>query len=214
MFIRLFFSFLFFLSVLFVTHVSAAEKGWYFATHLGLSSPDDTTFSYTIIPDDQMSYETGITFTGAGGYDFGMFRVAGEFSYAYNEVDQYRENFTYNLTFNAEDGAVDVTSLMCNLYFDIENKSPLTPYIMGGVGISYVEIYDLVLRNGGTILWFFDQDDTVLAYQLGAGVEYSFNQSFSLDVTYRYITTDDLDFFTGEGTYEADRFLAGIRVKF
>ena len=161
-----------------------------------------------------MSYETGITFTGAGGYDFGMFRIAGEFSYAYNEVDQYRENNFYNLTFNAEDGAVDVTSILCNVYFDFENKSSLTPYLMGGIGISYVELYDLVLRNGGTILWFFDQDDTVLAYQFGLGVEYSFNPSFSLDVTYRYFTTDDLEFFGGEGTYEADRFLVGIRIKF
>jgi len=195
--------------------VSAADTGGYISGRFGFVSLTDSNFSFGGgIPDDEMSFDTGFAFMGAGGYDFGMFRLEGEFSYAYNDVDQYRENFFFLSTFNAIDGAIDATSLLVNGYFDFENTSPVTPYVMGGIGFSYVELYDVVLSDGFNTLFFSDQDDTVFAYQIGAGVEFNFNQTIAMDIGYRYFATSDLSYSGVDVEYGGHRVLIGVRANF
>lgn len=199
------------LCLLVTAQVSAAGKGGYISGHFGFVSLEDSTWSLAGFADEEMSYNTGIAIMGAGGYDFGMFRLEGELSYAYSEVDGYKAG---GLTATAVDGAIDATSLLVNGYFDIENRSPVTPYVMGGIGFSYVEMYDVVLQSGGTTVWLYDQDDTVFAYQLGAGVEFAFNDTVSMDVGYRYLATSDLDFSGIDVEYGGHRILVGVRATF
>jgi len=62
-------------------------------------------------------------------------------------------------------------------------------------------------------------DDTVFAYQGGAGIDIAFNRRLSLDLGYRYFATDDADFdshndIVSSMKFESHNATAAIKVKF
>ncbi len=61
---------------------------------------------------------------------------------------------------------------------------------------------------------FENDDDTVFAYQVGAGVGYAVTEKVSFDVKYRYFATSDPEFDTTKAEYSSHNVYAGIRVTF
>jgi opacity protein-like surface antigen len=59
-----------------------------------------------------------------------------------------------------------------------------------------VEINDLAIPGSG--LQPTSDDDTVFAWQVGAGVSYAVNANFDLEVKYRYFVIDDVEILDGE----------------
>ncbi len=93
-------------------------------------------------------------------------------------------------------------ALLLNGYYDIVNESKFTPFIGVGVGVAKVEVS------------FATDDDTVVAYQVGAGVGYAVNEKITLDVKYRYMGTADPEFDTTTIEYSSHNVYAGIRIAF
>jgi opacity protein-like surface antigen len=87
----------------------------------------------------------------------------------------------------------DISALgfLANIYYDFKNTSPFTPYIGGGIG--FATIYVSQGTSNLNLLWFED-DDTVFAYQLGAGVGYDVSKNWTIDLGYRYFGTSDPQF--------------------
>lgn len=165
---------------------------------------------------DKVQFDTGILVGGTGGYDFGIIRLEGELSYKYNEIDSIKgrnPGYYYLAT------EVGTFALMGNVFFDLHNNSPITPYIGGGIGVATI-----YLGNDRNDYYddYEDDYDSVFAYQLGGGLEIALNQRLSLDVGYRYFATDTAKFEvdsyyisqTSKIKLESHNFTVGVRFKF
>lgn len=128
------------------------------------------------------------------GYDFGQFRLEGEFSHITGDID----------TLELDTGDADVNSdfesnsLMINALVDFEFESaPVTLSFGAGVGASKVEYSSMVDVNGFVLV--DDIDETVLIYQGIVRGSYAFNERASLGLSYRYVVTEDV---SGSGTVD------------
>lgn len=156
-------------------------------------------------------FDTGYNVGAAGGYDFGMARLEAELAYRENDFDKLKLG---GLSAGA-DGDMSAFSFMVNGYWDLENATPLTPYLGAGVGVANVEISDLEVAG----IDVADDDDTVFAYQLAAGIGFELNQAMILDLGYRYFATEDPEFDSDlggdfEGEYDSHNVSLGLRMNF
>ena len=95
-------------------------------------------------------------------------------------------------------------SLMANGYYDIKTGGPVQPFIGAGLGLINGEF-----DNG------FEDDDTVLGYQLTAGVTTAINQNINLDFYYRYQgAVSDFEVDGVDVSYGSSNFFAGMRYNF
>ena len=194
------------------------RPGAYVSGFAGISIPSDTDVTTSIFPDtfnERMEFDTGVYAGGTGGFDFGFFRLEGELSYRYSEINTITDQDS-GIQFPNVDGNLGVFAMMANAYIDLHNASPITPYVGGGIGFAVLNLSDTF---GGGGLLYEENDDTVFAYQVGAGLEIALNPRISLDVGYRYFGTDTARFESGiTGTTElkfvSHNALVGVRVKF
>ena len=199
------------------------RPGPYVSGFAGISVPRDTdvtTSASTGVFNDRVEFDTGVYIGGTGGFDFGFFRLEGELSYRYSDINEITDQ-TRGIQFHDVDGNLGVFAMMANAYFDLHNASPITPYVGGGIGFAVLQLSDTfgVNSQGGGEFLYPEDDDTVFAYQVGAGLEIALNPMVSLDVGYRYFATDTARFesgFTGttELKFESHNALVGVRVKF
>ena len=185
-------------------------EGPYVSANLGLAIASDSDLTDSTVPGITMEIESdmGVALGVAAGYDFGKARIEGEIAYQQNDLDKA------SLLGVEVDLTGDGTSLalLLNGYFDFENDSAFTPFISAGLGFAKVEINDFNVPGSG--LPGESDDDTVFAYQVGAGVGYAINQKVSVDVKYRYFATSDPEFDTTCAEYSSHNFYVGVRVNF
>ena len=82
----------------------------------------------------------------------------------------------------------NISTLFCNAYFDIDTKTPLTPYIGGGLGMAFTYTGAKAEDAGGDRI-SRDRHDTTFAWNAGAGIAYAFTENVSADLGYRFIGT-------------------------
>jgi len=198
---------------------ATADQGFYVGLGAGLWFSEDSDarghpseiysppFDATGTPDQ------GTAFSGAVGYRFADgLRVEGELNYRENDLDEFtvREPGSLAALLPPElrqnpaaldslrgtspiDGDLSAVSLMANLYYDVDLGPGLKPYVGGGVGLSRISV---AVGSSGRQLT--DDDDTVFAYQIGAGLAYQLGGSddrpviVSLD--FRHYATADPTF--------------------
>ncbi len=144
-----------------------------------------------------------------------------------------RSNLHYDDTFNASGGFVNSSidasyvfnaqTLLANLYFDFHNSTAFTPYVGAGLGFGFttetIELdangnFDGVSYNGSGSATSYN---TNFAWQVGAGVAYSFNELMAADLGYRYMSfgVSDIDFLTNADTFaSAHEISLGLRLNF
>ncbi|MFI4936670.1 MAG: outer membrane protein, partial [Caulobacterales bacterium] len=93
-------------------------------------------------------------------------------------------------------GSVENFSLMGNLLFDILPDGAVDPFIGGGAGIAHVRV-----QANGRVLGLappqnvtVDDSDTKFAWQGIAGLAFRVSDQLNVDLTYRYIATQDINF--------------------
>jgi len=178
-----------------------------------LNDADNSGPSGTFIAET----ETGLTTSLSLGYalpDSSRYhggRIEIEAGWRQNGVDQLE--FAEG-TFS---GGGDVTawSLLLNSYGERRNVGPWTPYVGAGLGVASVSLDSLTV--GGSPL--ADDDDLVLAYQVGVGVDYEFSSRWNIDFGYRYFGTTSPTFrdASGEefdGEYDCHSLIVGVRMSF
>jgi len=208
-----------------ISSAAVGRPGPYFSLFLGTSFARDTTVDVIDYAPpgssfrDQVSFDPGIYTGGTGGYDFGFMRLEGELSYRNANIDSVSSSdgqFYRNL-----DGELGAFAGMFNVYFDMHNPSRVTPYLGGGIGFASLYLSDTYgYGNISGYSRLYDQsNDTVAAYQVGAGMDVAINSRYSLDIGYRYFITDkgklDSDFATtNELRLESHNVLVGFKFKF
>lgn len=210
-----------------VCSASPATPGGYMSVFLGASVQQDARvtineFNPVTTKDAQVQLDPGINIGGTGGYDFGFLRLEGEMSYKRGEISKVTEQ-TYGVRYVNVDGHLGAFALMVNGFFDLHNESPVTPYIGGGMGVASLNLGDTrgVEANSGALnnhIFRYD-DDTVIAYQAGAGMEIDFSRRLSLDLGYRYFGTSRGSFRrdwpnSTDLKLESHNAAVGLRVKF
>lgn len=132
---------------------------------------------------DRLSLDTdsGWGIGGAVGTHFDIVRVEVEVWTQESDVDHLEVGSQGALELRS--GDVQITPALANIYADIPVGKGFSIYAGGGVGAAY---FDLSVGN-------VDDDDTVFAWKLAAGVSYEVNRHFGIDLGYEYFATDDAE---------------------
>ena len=171
--------------------------------------------------NDRIEFDPSISIGGSGGFDFGYLRIEGELSYKNGEMSSITEKISQTRFANV-DGRMGASALMFNAFFDLRNPSPVTPYIGGGIGFATLHLSDTFgteTNTGNRERLYRSDDDTVFAYQVGAGLEIALTRMLSLDLGYRYFGTAKAKFNRNTSTatelkFESHNASVGFRVKF
>lgn len=199
----------------------------YFSAHGGATflndadqSEDSTVFATAIDSD------TGFNAGGAVGVAVSDFRFEVELGYSQNAADSLEVTNDAGLGVAVGlgslvgltiplDGDVRTFSYMVNAYYDFKNKTNFTPFI--GFGVGGATIYYDDIESSGVLL--VDDNDTVFAYKVGAGLAYKISESLNLTGDYHYLATTDPEFKDAAGAkfdseYESHNFNLGMRFTF
>ncbi len=168
----------------------------YVSLKIGRSMPVDVSGSGVTL-----SFEDGYALSGAVGIHLlSSVRLELEGSYRSFEFGKARVgNVTVTPT-----GDIDYTTLMGNVYYDFRNDSPVTPYLLAGIGHTWASTR---LRLGTAKI---EASGDGMAYQAGLGLSIALGQDWNADLEYRYfgVNNDDVDDF---GNNEV---MAGLRYAF
>ena len=204
---------------------AAAADGWYASGNVGgaaLQESFSTGKVGALTATGDVDFDTGYGLSGAIGYASGPFRLEGELSYRINDLDQVDVEslaagsiiFT-NLGVAALQGDVSSFGFMANGFYDFDIGSNWTPFVMAGIGGASI---NLDATSVGGVAVTYDESDTVLAYQVGAGIGYKFSPTTTANFQYRFFGTSDPTFNDGtveiDGEYLSHNFWVGITQRF
>ncbi len=203
---------------------AAAAEGLYAGVGGGFVFPRDSdingqaTAAFPTPVDATAKSDRGLAVSGAVGYRFADgLRVEGELSYrkydfktinvrepgglavlipGFADLNAQQQAGALNALRGTRELEGDLRSLtlMANLYYDFDLGLDFKPYVGGGIGLSRVSVEGSV--SGRKTV---DDDDTVMAYQLGAGLGYRVGGSDDRPVT---ISVDFRHFATADPTFE------------
>ncbi|MGB0132192.1 outer membrane protein [Chlorobium sp.] len=139
------------------------------------------------------SYDTGYALTAAIGLDSGKYRVEAEVGYQENDLEGFAQK-------------VSMMTYLGNGYLDFELPAAgIKPFVSVGLGFATVEWSD-----GITPI-----DDTVFAWQIGAGVGFSVAPKVTIDAKYRYFATSNPELADDEEySIASHNFALGMRIGF
>ena len=178
------------------------SKGMYGTVNLGAAQASDIL----IIGGGTIESESGFTFEGSLGYDFGKrFRVDVSYTSSTPGFD--------GAVLGIADGEYEVGSFMLNGYLDFPiEDTKWEPFIGIGIGTSEIDVEDICVAAANT-----DCTDSVFTFGLTGGVSYALNPSTSILGKVTYLGFDDIE-ITNQGVAaeirEAETVSAQIGLKF
>ena len=170
-------------------------------------------------------FDNGMSYSAAAGYQYSpAFRAEVQLAMSKADVDTHKSVTLGGGSIDALDagaltgsadtlgvtvaavvadgrGDIKTTALFLNGYYDFANESGLTPYV--GAGIGYAKT-DVTFNPSG--VGIVDDDDNGFAYQVMAGVTYSFDARWDVFGQYTYRSVED-------GKYKVDLFPANLEVE-
>lgn len=183
----------------------SAAPGPYLSGQVGMSFMTDSDWG-----DDsdtvEIRFDSGLAANIAVGYNLGMGRVEAELGYQKNDIDELHG---YAATVKAE-GDVSCVSFLVNGYFDFVNASPITPYVSVGIGGARVDVNNFKSLGYNVA----GNNETVFAFQVGAGVAYAINKNLTIDLKYRYFGTEDVRIEGYEAEIASHNVYLGLRYNF
>jgi opacity protein-like surface antigen len=203
------------LAVLLAGAGAAAAQSYYAGAYGGANIGHESDVSISSLPGIPFTVttDTGYAVGGFVGYDFGgSFRVEGELAYRRNGLD---EQSALGTSVQMQ-GDVSSLALMVNGIYDFgSGASAFTPHVGAGIGVARFSLIDA----GPVGSPAENDDDTVFAYQLIAGVGYELSPTLTIFADYRLFGTTDPEFTQSSGTvieteYLNSTMLIGISTSF
>jgi opacity protein-like surface antigen len=188
--------FLFLSYALFSASIAHSE-GFYFSGKAGASILQDADFFGENGLILTTSHDVGFNVGGALGYQWNKrFRGELEFSYQQNGLDTAQitqSNLPSEVgLFLGADGEFHFFNFMLNGFLDFANNSPVTPYLMAGMGGSQIRFDDVQIDS----IIFLKDSITRFAYQFGTGLAYDHSENIDLTLDYRFFGTDGSTFLS------------------
>lgn len=185
--------------------VCLGANGWYGSVNAGVAMATDSDLTVNGVLDVELAYDAGYTVGGALGYMMENYRIEGEIAYQANDVES-GNGIPVPPGYSME---ASVLTFLVNGYLDIDTGGPFTPFVTAGLGAAKIE-FDMTGEPS--------EDDTVFAYQLGAGIGFAVSESVTLDLRYRYLGLADMEFTDGSDKIEVEaashNITLGLRVAF
>jgi len=180
--------------------MASAESNPYVSISAGLApmhSQDIKIGSVTY--DSAIDYKSGLAIEGAVGTKIDNYRAELAIGYQSNDMDNI-------VGITISDVEISLLSYMANGYMDFKMDGEVSPYLMGGVG------FTTITGKSGSA----STDDTVIAYQVGAGVSMEASENVAIDLGYRYFATGEADGLIDEWTasFASSKILLGMRYSF
>jgi opacity protein-like surface antigen len=184
-------------------------SGYYVKGFGGLSALQGDTFALDGT-SAAVSYDTGATYGGAVGYDYGDRRFRAELEFAYRTGDASGLPVAIGTS-----GDFASTTVMLNGYYMFETASNLRPY--AGLGIGYVTEIDFDIEGGAGAGEYSDRG--LIAYQAMVGAEYPLANRLSVYGEARYFTAGTADMTSAGGSalsadYDTFDLNAGLALRF
>jgi|GEM_PF-829370 len=198
---------------------------WYVGVGGGLVMLDDAKYThpgFTVASVDTQTFDPGYNINGMIGYRiYPRLRAELEVSGRITTVSE--DPGAAVIGPGQGDAETKSIAVMANGYFDFTNKTRITPYVGGGLGIARVESSRLYTNNL-TSISSDTLEGTVPAYQFMAGVSYKMGSAMNpieIFLGYRYFVTDDIEGSPKNGPpgkisfpYEAQSAEGGVRFLF
>ena len=160
-------------ALLALSATAAQAQGPYVAAGGGVSIFHDSDVEFVGLGTVTASYDPGLAFNLAAGYDFGSTRFEAEYGYRNADVDKF-SGPGGSLSVSGVD--TTISSYMFNAYVDLNPESTVKPFLGAGLGLLKGTFED----NGGK------GNDTVPGYQLIAGVSIAATKQVAFDISYRF----------------------------
>ena len=145
-----------------------------------------------------------------------------EFAYRRNDVSSYFEGTGSTPADTSSSGDVsEAFTLMANVFHDIEVSENVGVHIGGGVGVARLSIDMANVDYSDIPVTSLDDDQWVLAGQLGAGFSWLLGNNTTLFLDYRLLVTQEPEFedthsngpsFDFSHEYISHSVMAGIRI--
>lgn len=166
------------------SNIYAEGSGIYVGGIAGASLRSDSLLSSPSLGSQVMEFQVGYTFGGFVGYDFGNnFRLEGELSYQENRIR----------TGGGEDPQAATSRMMFNGFYDMPSKTRLKLYFGGGLGVATAQLETISLGQA------IDENETVFAYQVEAGVSWNYNPKTNFSLGYRFFDAANPEFVLSTG---------------
>ena len=170
-------------------------SGWYLRGDLGYKHYTTPDAHFDLAGYGDMINES-ISDTGLAGVGFGYkwnqnFRT--DLTFDYEWPGHFHGNLpcpgpcTPGVDFSDEYANVSAWTGLLNGYVDLGTFSGITPYVGGGVGVSYLTTTNVHYLNPDASTGTWGGDSTLnFAWAVTAGASYDFGNNWALDVNYRY----------------------------
>jgi len=198
-----------------ISSATPPRQGPYLSGFIGLTIPADTDVTGFDL-NDRVQFDPGLNIGGTAGFDFGVVRIEGELSYKQADISAVSDLIS-GVRYRGIDGSVEATAFMGNIFLDLHNESPITPYLGGGAGFATLrqdDTFGTASDTGNRVQLYQSDDDSVLAYQAGAGLEIALNRQLSMDLGYRYFRTTKASYIDNEMEFESHNAAVGLRLKY
>ena len=180
----------------------ARDGAPYIGIEGGVLLPDDTKFDFDSVEDGvAVTADTGFDVGGVLGYDFGGFRLEGDFSYKQADLGEVVLDGAIDPTdlgltgLNTPiDGRMETFAAMLNGIIDFGSDGAIQPYVGGGIGWANVSL-------DATAPYLVEAEDSALAWQAIAGIRVPLSDSIDFGVKYRYFNVPNLEFESLAGDY-------------
>lgn len=168
-------------------HAEESHKKYYIRSSLSAQFQQDTDLSSSLgnIPAD---FDNAALFAIEAGYQV-TDNVRAGLQLSYSELDATGDvSGTTLLQSRAETEAL---SVMVNGYYDFKNETKFTPYVGGGLGVSFIEAS--TYSEDSSFIYTSEGDDEVLAYNLMAGLNYAATDNITVGAEYKYFGTEEVN---------------------
>jgi len=191
-------------ALLLVAMPALAQQGPYLGLYGGANFAADADVEDVGVSGLEADLDTGAVFGGVVGYSHEVdtpglenleFRSEIDIGYRTNGLDSLSGAFDFNLN-----GDLDTFHAMTNLWFDYR-IGRFQPYVGGGLGVAVASLDDAEVAG----IAASDDEATVFAYQLGAGLGYELTERWTVSLDYRFFDTMDPEFdLEGGGDFELE----------
>jgi opacity protein-like surface antigen len=177
---------------------------YYLGGQAGMFLPIESSVSGEGV-SGKLTYHAGLVLALLGGYQFGNgWRAEAELNYRRLSTDR----LSTGATAVSVDGDVWSGGFMTNLYYDFRNRTRVTPFVGGGVGLVVAEFGSAT--SNGTTLWSADRDVS-FAYQGMAGFALRVAPRSELDFVYHHYAVPSFHFDTLAAKFRGLNLSAGFR---
>lgn len=191
----------------------AQPYDYYLSGNAGVTMLEDADTEFTAFPGTvDYEFDRGLALSAAVGAADGVYRSELEIYHQNSDLDGVRATGTgFDPAGAGTAGDLDILIGLVNAYYEFRTGGPVRPYLTGGLG--YAKL-DAEFRAEGFDEVTLVDEESGLAWQLGAGLAFAVTGSVSLDLRYRYLSGDDVEFDAGGTDISGHSLMAGARFTF